>query len=163
MATYWHTCWWCVTYRPVWTRGRICASVHCTTNQAFWMIRWWGLISISRYLLEFIVLQDLSIIALSGQGFLKRNPCSGRASSANYFLNTIFVSSHMYTGNPEETQVIIGSMNMGYDIAYIRHCQESNSQPVPSQVYVDSTRPQWRTIVQTVHMRCKFNCGVPNI
>ena len=29
------------------------------------------------------------------------------------FFNTIFVSSHMYPKNPEETQVIIGSMNMG--------------------------------------------------
>ena len=30
------------------------------------------------------------------------------------FLNTIFVSSHMYPKNPEGTQVILGSMNMGY-------------------------------------------------
>ena len=30
------------------------------------------------------------------------------------FLNTIFVSSHMYPENPEGTQVIVGSMNMGY-------------------------------------------------
>ena len=30
------------------------------------------------------------------------------------FFNTIFVSSHMYPENPEETEVIIGSMNMGY-------------------------------------------------
>ena len=28
---------------------------------------------------------------------------------------------------------------------YIRHCQRSNSQPVPSQVRADPTRPQWRT------------------
>ena len=32
------------------------------------------------------------------------------------FFNTIFVSSHMYPEKPEGTQVIIGSMNMGYDI-----------------------------------------------
>ena len=31
-----------------------------------------------------------------------------------FFLNTIFVSSHMYPENPEGTQVIVGSMNMGY-------------------------------------------------
>ena len=30
------------------------------------------------------------------------------------FFNTIFVSSHMYPENPEETQVIVDSMNMGY-------------------------------------------------
>ena len=32
----------------------------------------------------------------------------------SFFLNTIFVSSHMYPENPEGTQVIVGSMNMGY-------------------------------------------------
>ena len=31
-----------------------------------------------------------------------------------YLFNTIFVSSHMYPENPEGTQVIVGSMNMGY-------------------------------------------------
>ena len=34
--------------------------------------------------------------------------------SINFFFNTIFVSSHMYPENPEGTQVIVGSMNMGY-------------------------------------------------
>ena len=29
-------------------------------------------------------------------------------------FNTIFVSSHMYPENPKGTQVIVGSMNMGY-------------------------------------------------
>ena len=40
-------------------------------------------------------------------------------TSAAFFFNTIFVSSHMYPENPEGTQVIVGSMNMGYisDIA----------------------------------------------
>ena len=32
----------------------------------------------------------------------------------NAFFYTIFVSSHMYPENPEGTQVIVGSMNMGY-------------------------------------------------
>ena len=31
-----------------------------------------------------------------------------------HFFNIIFVSSHMYPENPEGTQVIVGSMNMGY-------------------------------------------------
>ena len=35
-------------------------------------------------------------------------------SSISFFFNTIFVSSHMYPGTPEGTQVIVGSMNMGY-------------------------------------------------
>ena len=30
------------------------------------------------------------------------------------FFNTIFVSSHMYSENPERTKVIVGCMNMGY-------------------------------------------------
>ena len=36
-----------------------------------------------------------------------------------YFFNTIFVSSCMFPENPEGTQVIVGSMNMGYDIIII--------------------------------------------
>ena len=32
----------------------------------------------------------------------------------DFFFNTIFVSSHMHPENPEGTQVIVGSMNMGY-------------------------------------------------
>ena len=40
-----------------------------------------------------------------------------------YFVNTIFVSSYniMYTENPEETQVIVSSMNMGYDLRSAAH------------------------------------------
>ena len=30
-----------------------------------------------------------------------------------------------------------------WNTIYIRHCQESNSHPLPSQVHADSTRPQW--------------------
>ena len=29
---------------------------------------------------------------------------------------------------------------------YIRHCQESSSQPVPSQAGADTTRPRWRQL-----------------
>ena len=36
--------------------------------------------------------------------------------SAFFLFLTIFVSSHRYPGNLEETRVIAGSMNMGYDI-----------------------------------------------
>ena len=39
-----------------------------------------------------------------------------RFVSKYLFFNTIFVSSHMCPENPEGTQVIVGSMNMGYDI-----------------------------------------------
>ena len=40
-----------------------------------------------------------------GFGIVERRQC---------FFNTIFVSSHMYPENPEGTQVIEGSMSMGY-------------------------------------------------
>ena len=59
-------------------------------------------------------------------------------------FNTI-VSSHMYPENPEGgTQLFVGSKNMGYisDTA-----KESNSQPVPSQVQADPTRPPWRPYI----------------
>ena len=38
------------------------------------------------------------------------------AHSVVFIFNTIFVSSHMYPENPEGTQVIVGSMNMGYTL-----------------------------------------------
>ena len=68
----------------------------------------------------------------------------------------------MYPDNPEETQGIIGSMNMGYN--YIRHCQESNSQPVPSQAGADTTRPQWLYLGyydQLFDFTWIFNCTDP--
>ena len=43
---------------------------------------------------------------------------------------------------------------------YIRHCQESNSQPVPSQAGANTTRPQWRTSFQitiTIHYHNKYS------
>ena len=67
----------------------------------------------------------------------------------------------MYPENPEGTQVIVGSMNMGYIILYIRHCQESNSQPVPSQA---GARYHWATLTCTVVLgisfRLLFFCGI---
>ena len=36
------------------------------------------------------------------------------SENSKWIFNTIFVSSHMYPENPEGTQVIVGSMNMGY-------------------------------------------------
>ena len=43
-----------------------------------------------------------------------------------------------------------GEMSCSRDI-YIRHCQESNSQPVPSQVEADPTRPQPTVTDISVH------------
>ena len=33
-------------------------------------------------------------------------------------------------------------------VIYLRHCQKSSSQPVPSQTGDDATRPQWRTCIK---------------
>ena len=49
-------------------------------------------------------------------------------------LLLIFLS--MYPENPERTRVIV---SWTWDMIYSRHCQESNSQPGPSQVCADST------------------------
>ena len=59
------------------------------------------------------------------------------------FFNTIFVSSHRYV--PREPRRNQSNRRLNEHGIYIRHCQESNSQPVPSQVQADPTRPQWRT------------------
>ena len=57
------------------------------------------------------------------------------------FFNTIFVSSHMY---PREPRRDPSNRRLNEQGIYIRHCQESNSQPVPFQAGADTTRPQWR-------------------
>ena len=52
-----------------------------------------------------------------------------------FFFNTIFVLSHMYPENPEGTQVIVGSVNMGY-ISYSARNRTHNlfrpkREPIP--------------------------------
>ena len=51
------------------------------------------------------------------------------------FFNTILVSSHMYPPNTKGTQVIVGSMNMGYisDTARNRthNLFRPNREPIP--------------------------------
>ena len=51
-----------------------------------------------------------------------------------FFFNTIFVSSHMYPENPEGTQVIVGSWNMGY-ISHVPWGCNSNLQIVVEANY----------------------------
>ena len=55
------------------------------------------------------------------------------------FFNTIFLSSHMYPENPERTQVIVGSMNMGYISDTARN---RTHKLVLSQAGADTTRQQ---------------------
>ena len=47
-----------------------------------------------------------------------------------YFFNIIFVSNNMYPENPEATRVILGSMNMGFNI-YPTRPQAVPCVPIP--------------------------------
>ena len=59
----------------------------------------------------------------------------------------------MYTENPaklyvpKEPRRNPSNRRLNEHGIYIRYCQESNSQPVSSQVGADPTRPQWRIII----------------
>ena len=52
-----------------------------------------------------------------------------------FFQHNFCIKPYVPRENPEGTRVIVGSVKMKY---IIRHCQDSNSQPVPSQVCADS-------------------------
>ena len=63
-------------------------------------------------------------------------------------FNTIFVSSHMYPENPEGTQVIVGSMNMGYISDSVRNLTHNlfrpKCEPIPlghRAMHVESSIP----------------------
>ena len=78
----------------------------------------------------------------------------------NSFLNTIFVSCHMYPENPEGTQVIVGSMNMGYISDTARN--RTHNPAVPSQAGADTTRPHffiWKQTMSSVNSR--YLLGTP--
>ena len=69
----------------------------------------------------------------------------------HFFFNTIFVSSHMYPENPEGTQVIVGSMNMGYISDTVRNrthnlfCSKRKSIPLGhSDSHLTSVTPTSR-------------------
>ena len=70
--------------------------------------------------------------------FCPKCPRTNDASKRyNFFLNTIFVSSHMYPENPEGTQVIVGSMNM--DVSNPSFAASSSNLPcTKSSAYNDS-------------------------
>ena len=64
----------------------------------------------------------------------------------------IFVSSHMYPENPEG---LPSNRRLDENGIYIRHCQESNSQPIPSQVGANPT-----TVTDSVDCLSKLDyCG----
>ena len=60
----------------------------------------------------------------------------------NVFFNTIFVSSHMYPENPEGAQVILGSMNMGYDIVVcLQYREQTRVVQAQSSTVADEIPP----------------------
>ena len=63
-------------------------------------------------------------------------------SGNRFFFNTVFVSSHMYPENPEGTQVIVGSMNMGYISNTARN--RTHNLFRPKREPIPLTRPQLR-------------------
>ena len=90
------------------------------------------------YLVSLYIFHTLHLYSVSDVTGLQLKP-------ANFLTQLLCQAiSTQRTPKAEGTQVIVGSMNMGY-ILFIRHCQESNSLPVPFQVGADPIRPQWRT------------------
>ena len=62
-------------------------------------------------------------------------------------FNTIFVSSHMYPENPEETQVIIGSMNMGYISDTARNRTHNLFRPKREPIPLQESQHPWVNII----------------
>ena len=83
-------------------------------------------ISSSFSLLDFILLFSLSLFRLS----------------LFFFQHNFCVKPYV----PREPRRDPSNRRLYEHGIYIRHCQESNSQPVSSQVRADPTRPQWQTL-----------------
>ena len=60
------------------------------------------------------------------------------------FFNTFFVSSHMYPENPQGTQVIVGSMNMGYIYDTARNQTHNLFRPKREQIPLGHVSPLFR-------------------
>ena len=104
---------------------------------------------------------------------------NGTLMTVTFFKNTIFVSSHVYPENPEGTQIIVGSMNMGYisDTARNRthnlfrpkrepiplgHCdgQGTHNRNGTPMTVMGHPWPQWGTttfIIYVVHISIEFS------
>ena len=59
-----------------------------------------------------------------------------------FFLHSFCVKPYV----PREPRREPSNRRLNEHGIYIRHCQESNSQPVSSQAGADTTRPQWRKL-----------------
>ena len=62
------------------------------------------------------------------------------------FLNTIFVSSHIHSENPEGTQVIVGSMNMGYISDTARNRTHNLFRPMREPIPLGHTFCFWISV-----------------
>ena len=68
-----------------------------------------------------------------------------------FFFNTIFVSSHMYSDNPEGTQVIVGSMNMG--------CISDTARNRTHNLFRPKREPMPLGHSPVIMLGCKFSTG----
>ena len=68
---------------------------------------------------------------------------SGILCNIIFFLNTIFVSSHLYPENPEGTEVIVGSMNMGYISETARNRTHNLFRPRCEPIPLGHSDGQW--------------------
>ena len=76
------------------------------------------------------------------------------------FFNTIFVSSHMYPENPEGTQVIVGSMNMGYISDTARNRTHNLFRPKREPIPLGHSGLQ---IIRTVSHSCIHSILMPRV
>ena len=74
-------------------------------------------------------------------------------------FNIIFVSSHMYPENPEGTQVIVGSMNMGYISDIARNRTHNPFRPKCAPIPLGHSDGQWQSVVQVRLISCVY-CGL---
>ena len=80
--------------------------------------------------------------------FFKHNfcikPCVPREPRRDPSNRRLYEHGIWYTLCPEKREPLPILLGVPFflDTVYIRHCQDSNSQPVPSQVCAYSTRPQ---------------------
>ena len=65
----------------------------------------------------------------------------------SFFFNTIFVSSHMYPENPEGTQVIVGSINMGYISDTARNRTHNLFHPKREPITLGHSDGYWGSVV----------------
>ena len=89
--------------------------------------------------------------------------CEIKSSNYYYyfFFNTIFVSSHMYPENPEGTQVIVGSMNMGYISDTARNRTHNLFRPKREPIPLGHSDEHWVHCCSFAWMGHLWNISIP--